>query len=136
MRERFLTLLTVVNLGVLAFTLAERRVVEASPDVLEIVRTRSLEIVDTQGRVRASIGVMAAHKGQDGQSMPDTALLRLMTDRGRPANKISASEEGAGFMAAGPTGTQNTYISFGSKGTTASIRMKNESGGEETIAPK
>jgi hypothetical protein len=136
MRERFLMLLTVVNLGVLAFTMADRRVVEASPDVQEVVRTRSLEIVDTQGRVRASLGVMPAEKRQDGQSTRDTTLLRLMTDRGRPAIKVSASEDGAGFMAAGATGTQHTYISFGSTGTTASIRMKNESGSEETIAPK
>ena len=137
MREKLLTLLTVVNLGVLGFTLADRKVVEArSDDVPKVLRAQALEIVDGQGRLRASIEVMPAEATNGSQPFPETVLFRLITERGRPAIKVSASEEGAGFMAAGPTGTQNTYITLGSKGTTASIRMRNERGGEEILAPK
>ena len=75
---------------------------------------------------------MPADSSPGSQPFPETVLFRLITERGRPAIKVSASEEGAGFMAAGPTGTQNTYITLGSKGTTASIRMKNEGGAEQT----
>jgi hypothetical protein len=136
MREKLLTLLTVVNLGVLVFTLAERKVVDARSDLPQVVRARTLEIVDGQGRLRASLGVMPAESAPGNQPFPETVLFRLITERGRPAIKVSASEEGAGFMAAGPSGTQNTYITLGSKGTTASIRMKNESGAEQTLAPQ
>jgi hypothetical protein len=136
MRERLLVLLTVGNLSILAFTLAERRVVEAQGHPPPVVRAQALEIVDTQGRVRASIGIMPPASNGAAPGMRETVLLRLMTERGRPAIKISASEEGAGFMAAGPTGTQNTYVSIGSQGTTASIRLRNENGREQTLAPE
>src|SRR3990170_1156719 len=106
MRERLLVLLTLVNLSILAFTLAERRVVEAHSHPLPLVRAQALEIVDAQGRVRASIGILPPERNGTAPGMRETVLLRLMTERGRPAIKISASEEGAGFMAAGPTGTQ------------------------------
>jgi hypothetical protein len=136
MRERLMVLLTVVNVAVLAFTLAERRPVEAKSDALPVLRGSALEIVDTQGRVRASIGVLPTEKTADKQGIPETVLLRLMTERGRPAIKISTSEEGSGFMAAGPTGTSQTYVAVGSKGNTASMRIRNEDGTELTMAPR
>jgi hypothetical protein len=135
MRERVMVLLTIVNVAVLAFTLAERRPVEARSDG-SVLRGRALEIVDAQGRVRASIGVLPAEKNGNGEGIPETVLLRLMTERGRPAIKISTSEEGSGFMAAGPTGTSQTYVTVGSKGNTASMRIRNEDGTELTMAPK
>ena len=135
MRERVMVLLTIVNVAVLAFTLAERRPVEARSDG-SVLRGRALEIVDAQGRVRASIGVLPAEKNGNGEGIPETVLLRLMTERGRPAIKISTSEEGSGFMAAGPTGTSQTYVTVGSKGNTASLRIRNEDGTELTMAPK
>jgi hypothetical protein len=136
MRDRLMVLLTAVNIVVLALTFAERRPVEARSDALPVLRGSALEIVDTQGRVRASIGVLPAEKGANSQGIPETVLLRLMTERGRPAIKISTSEEGSGFMAAGPTGTSQTYVTVGSKGNTASIRIKNEDGSELTMSPK
>ena len=133
MRERFMMAVTVVNVVILGVTMAGRRPVEAKSDALPVLRGSALEIVDTQGRVRASIGVLAAEKGGNGQGIPETVLLRLMTERGRPAIKISTSEEGSGFMAAGPTGTNQTYIALGSKGATASIRMRNENSAERVL---
>lgn len=41
MREKLLTLLTAGNLGVLAFTLADRRVVAARSDTPQVVRARA-----------------------------------------------------------------------------------------------
>lgn len=132
MRERLMVLLTLVNVGVLGFTMAERRPVQAS-ETPAVLRGRALEIVDTQGRVRASLGVLPVETGAT--PFPETVLLRLMTEKGRPAIKISTSEEGSGFMAAGPTGTNTTYVSIGSKGATTSIRLRNEGGAERTIVP-
>jgi len=136
MRDRLMVLLTIVNVMVLAFSLAARQPVEAKSDALPVLRGSALEIVDTQGRVRASIGVLPAEGNATGRGIPETVLLRLMTERGRPAIKISTSEEGSGFMAAGPTGTSQTYVTVGSKGDTASMRIRNENGRELTVAPK
>jgi len=134
MRERLMLLVTVVNVVILGVTMAERRPVEAKSDALPVLRGSALEIVDTQGRVRASIGVLAAEKGGNGQGIPETVLLRLMTERGRPAIKISTSEEGSGFMAAGPTGTHQTYAKLGSKGATASVVVRSETTSERVLA--
>jgi hypothetical protein len=134
MRERLMVLLTVVNVAVLAFTVAERRPAEAKSDALPVLRGSALEIVDTQGRVRASIGVLPADKSGNGEGIPETVLLRLMTERGRPAIKISTSEEGSGFMAAGPTGTHQTYAKLGSKGATASLVVRSETTSERVLA--
>ena len=133
MRDRLIVLLTAVNVVVMASTFAERRPVEARSDA-PVLRGRALEIVDTQGRVRASIGVLPAEKSANGQGLPETVLLRLMTERGRPAIKISTSEEGSGFMAAGPTGTSQTYVTVGSKGNTASLRLRNENTAERVLS--
>jgi len=61
--------------------------------------------------------------------------LRLITERGRPAVKISASEQSAGLSFAGPTATTSTYIILQSKGTASSLTLKDEDGGERVIKP-
>jgi hypothetical protein len=132
MRERLMILVTLANVAVLVFTMAERRPTsaEAIPDV---VRAHALEIVDGQGRVRASLAVQPAEKSS--QPYPETVLLRLITEKGRPAIKISTSEEGSGFMAAGPTGTNQTFVVVGTKGASASVRLHNEVGPERELKP-
>ena len=131
MRERLMVLLTAANVAAMVFAVAERPSLQAE-GVAPVLRGQALEIVDTQGRVRASIGILPAENGASGK-IPETVLLRLMTERGRPAIKISTSEEGSGFMAAGPTGTSQTYVTVGSKGPTASMRMRSETSDERVI---
>ena len=98
---------------ILAVNLTTMRA-SAAQDAAQVLRGRSLEIVDASGRVRASLGVLAPAQG-DGQSH-ETVLLRLITERGRPSVKIGASEETAGLSFAGPTGTRETYVILQSKG--------------------
>ena len=57
--QRLFMALTIVNLGLLMFLLAQLRRVEAD-SVAPVLRGRELEIVDDQGRVRASIKVQPA----------------------------------------------------------------------------
>ena len=97
-----------------------------------MLRARGLEIVDSKGRVRASISVFPE---ETGNGTADTVLLRLITERGRPAIKVSAGEGGSGMSIAGPTGTHQTYLSLGARGTTATFTLKNEDGTERTLAP-
>ena len=80
--------LTAVNLAVLLFTLAELRPAAAQGKA-PVLRGSGLEIVDEQGRVRASITVMPAGTSAAGDRYAETVLLRLITERGRPSVKIA-----------------------------------------------
>ena len=132
--QRFGIVLTVVNLFLLALLMSQvNRPAIASEAML---RGRGLEIVDAQGRVRASISVMPEEKSANGSTVPETVLLRLITDRGRPAVKISTSEAGgSGKTLAGPTGTHQTYVSIGAKDTSTTLKLKNEDGKERMLTP-
>ena len=132
--QRFLVVLTLVNLGLLIFTLAQMRPA-AAQDVAPVLRGRALQIVDDSGKVRASIAVLPATIQKNGELSAETVLLRLITEKGRPSVKIAASEESAGLALVGPTGTKNTYVQLGSTGTTSSLTLKNEDGREQNIKP-
>ncbi|HVD77546.1 MAG TPA: hypothetical protein VNH43_08040 [Vicinamibacteria bacterium] len=132
--HRLLVLLILVNLGVLTFTLAAMRPVVAQ-GVAPVLRGRALEIVDDQGRVRASLSVLPAGTSAHGDRYPETVLLRLITERGRPSVKISTSEEAAGVSLAGPSNTKDTYVILEAKGTASSFKMRNENGREKIVKP-
>ena len=132
--QRFLVVLTLVNLVVLIFALAAMRPAVAQ-GVTPVLRGRSLEIVDDQGRVRASLSVLPAGTSAHGDRYPETVLLRLITERGRPSVKIGASEEAAGVSFAGPSNTKDTYVILEAKGTASSLKMRNENGREQIVKP-
>jgi len=105
--SRLLVVLTAVNLAILLF--AAVRVLPKIDEAAPVLRGRALQIVDEQGHVRASISVLPAQTQPNGETYPETVLLRLITERGRPSVKISASEETAGATFAGPSDTTSTY---------------------------
>ena len=126
--------LTAVNLFLLVLLVSQITRPAIASDAM--LRGRGLEIVDAKGRVRASISVMPEERSANGSTVPETVLLRLITDRGRPAVKISTSEAGGSGMAlAGPTGTHQTYVSIGAKDTSTTLKLKNEDGKERLLAP-
>jgi hypothetical protein len=129
-----LVALTAVNLAILSLTLGGLHPV-AAQGTAPVLRGRAFEIVDDQGRVRASLSVLPAGTSAAGDRYPETVLLRLITERGRPSVKISASEEGAGLSFAGPTSTKETWVVLAAKGTSSSLRMKNEDGRERIVQP-
>jgi len=64
---RILTFLTLVNLGILGFLLFhETRIVEAK-GALPVLRGSGLEIVDAQGKVRASIQLVPGRPRNNGR---------------------------------------------------------------------
>jgi hypothetical protein len=132
--QRLLIALTLANLALLILTLAR-----LSPTVAEstapVLRGRALEIVDERGNVRASIKVLPASVQPNGEPYPETVLLRLITEKGRPSVKISASEQAAGLTLVGPTDTKNTYVQLGARGTASSLTLKDEDGREHIVKP-
>jgi hypothetical protein len=130
-----LIVLTLVNLALLTVTLVQIRPAVATGEVAPILRGRALQIVDDRGNIRASINVYPASTQKDGEDYPETVLLRLITERGRPSVKISTSEQFSGLALVGPSTTKETYVQLGAKGTASSLRLRNEDGREQVIAP-
>ena len=88
--QRLLFALAVVNFGLLAFLLAQTRIHIGTYGVRvwtnidgSVLRGRGLEIVDGQGRIRASIS-----------SYPGRALFQLFDQNGRPSAEFKTSERG------------------------------------------
>jgi hypothetical protein len=132
---RVLIALTIINLTLLLFTLSKQSRPAFARDAAPVLRGSALEIVDAQGRVRASLNVLPAGKSQNGDAYNETVLFRLITERGRPSVKIGASEETAGLSFAGPTNTKSTYVILESKGEVSSLTLRNEDGRAQIVKP-
>jgi hypothetical protein len=143
--QRILVALTVLNLGLMVFLLTQIRRVEAvTPDRAEastsgasVLRGSALEIVDDQGRVRASIKI---HPGDPNFKMPDgktgypeTVMFRLIDPNGRPEVKLGASVEGGGLGLIGET--DSTHLLLEAEGATSSLKLTNKDGRQQLIKP-
>jgi len=118
--QRLLLVLTAINLGLLAFLLAQTRVYIGSQGVRiwtnvdgSVLRGRALQIVDDQGRIRAAINGLPADQAH---SYPETAILRLIDENGRPSVKLSTSERGGGLALV--SDAQETYVQLTGRGLT------------------
>ena len=144
--QRILIALTVINLGLTIFLLAQSRRVAAgsteAPGVeasspAPVLRGSSLEIVDDQGRVRASIKIHAGDpnfKMPDGKTgYPETVMFRLIDPKGRPEVKIGASVEGGGVGLIGETDT--THALLQAEGAEASLKLTHKDGRKQLIKP-
>ena len=88
--QRLLIVLTIVNLGLLVFLLAQIRPVGAQ-EIAPVLRTRALEIVDEQGKVRADLKV---------DHDPEVTILHMTDQNGLIRVKLSATSDGSGLMLA------------------------------------
>jgi hypothetical protein len=129
--QRLLVALTVLNLGLLVLLLAQIRPPEASGDA-PVLRGRALEIVDEQGRVRASILLHRAGT-VDGKRYPEAVMLRLIDPHGRPFVKLGGSEQGAGLGLLGETDT--TQLILKAEGPSTSVKLANKNGKERLLEP-
>jgi hypothetical protein len=149
--QRILIAVTVINLGLTMFLLAQVRRVDAgsietrgvdargveAASPLPVLRGRELEIVDDQGRVRASIKI---HPGDPNFKMPDgktgypeTVMFRLIDPKGRPEVKLGASVEGGGLGIVGETDT--THALLQADGPDALLKLTNKAGKQQLIKP-
>jgi hypothetical protein len=134
--QRFLIVLTVVNIALLMFSLARPGAAEGQ-GVTPVLRGRALEIVDSRGRVRASITVFPADptvKMPDGTvGYPETVLLRLINSNGGPNVKIAATERGSALALGGESNP--TYVQILAEGPSTSLKLVNKDGREQLIKP-
>jgi hypothetical protein len=132
--QRLLITLTVVNLGLLLFLLLTHIGPAVATSVAPVVRGRALEIVDEQGRVRASIQVQPAATFQPtGKQYPETVILRLIDPQGRPEVKIVASEQGGGLSFVGESDA--IHVLLEANGTDSALKLTNKDGRQQLIKP-
>src|SRR5207249_2090890 len=127
--------LSVINLVLLAAVLVQFRGIRRTTDGT-ILRGKGLQIVDDQGRVRASISVLPEnekYRTEDGKPWPETVLLRLINEKGGPAVKLSATARGSGLLLGG--GADPTYIQLKSEMGETRIKMINGDGKETVVKP-
>ena len=127
---KLMVALSAANFALLAFLLLQALAPARAANDDGILRGRGLQIVDAQGRVRASLSVLPPTGAE-----AETVLLRLITERGRPSVKLAASEPGSGMSLAGPTGTSSTYVVIEAGQRTTSIRLRDEDGKEQILRP-
>ncbi len=133
--------LTIINLGILLLVVTRIQPVQANSD-LPILRGRGLEIVDAQGRVRASIQVVPAGPARradgsltekNGKIYPESVLLRLVRPDGRPSVKIETSEQRSGLSLGG--GTDPSYIVLNAKDAETSLGLTDKDGRTQLVKP-
>ena len=131
-----LFILTAVNLMLFGYQVLQPRAAVASTrDVPDLLRARGLEIVDSRGRVRASISVLPEDPTHlwRGKPYPETVLLRLITSEGRPNVKLGASKMGSGLLIGGES--DPTYVQVLAEGGQSTVKLINKDSTERVIKP-
>jgi hypothetical protein len=133
--QRLVVALTVLNLGLSMYLLLSQIGAARADDVAPVLRGRALQIVDDQGRVRASIKVQPAEVFKPtGRLYPENVILRLIDPNGRPTVKIAASTEGAGLSFVGDTDT--TQVILRAEGAESSLRLQDREGRQQLFKPQ
>jgi hypothetical protein len=135
MTQRVALSLTAVNLVLLIVLLLQIGPVTAqnSPG---LVRGTGLEIVDGQGRPRATISILAANpdgRATDGLPFPETVVFRLIDPKYGPVVKLSGSERSAGLGLGGDS--QAKYTLLESQPGGSFLKLTDANGREQLIRP-
>ncbi len=130
--QRFLIALTILNFVLLLVVLPQVRPTVAQ-SVAPVLRGKALEIVDDQGRIRASISLLPGHPLPNGETFPETVILRLIDPKGKPFVKLVASEQGSVLGLLGDS--EPTYARIEAKGTNSFVKLTNKDGRELVVKP-
>ena len=124
--------LTLVNLGLLIFLVAQLGNAGAQ-NVAPVLRGRGLEIVDSQGQVRAEI-VVHGPETVNGKTYPETVLFRMATPQRAPLMKLTVSEEGSALGLSDDSQPGGIELRANrNKGNY--VKVVNSDGHEQTIKP-
>lgn len=124
--------LTLVNLGLLIFLLAQLGNTGAQ-NVAPVLRGRGLEIVDSQGQVRAEI-LVHGPETVNGKTYPETVLFRMATAQRAPLMKLTVSEEGSALGLSDDSQPGGIELRANrNKGNY--VKVVNSDGHEQTIKP-
>jgi hypothetical protein len=135
---RLILVLSGLNVALVLITLTTAAHPAAgSPASPQVLRGSGLEIVDAQGRVRASIELVPADSSirmPDGSmGSPETVLLRLRSASGHPNVKLAATEDGAGLTLG--SAVPDTYIQLRARGAPPILRLNDGTKAPVLISP-
>ena len=130
--QRFLIGLTVGNLVLLMFVLAQPQTLGAE-GVVPVLRANALEIVDERGKVRARINVEASVTMPDGKTYPEAVVFRMSDPSGLIRVKLGADHDGSGLMLADDSQQPGVHVL--AKGTGSFLKLMNRDGREQLIRP-
>jgi len=126
--------LTIVNIILATILLAQLRPARAQQSQQSnntILRGRGLEIVDSSGKIRASITLQPPVE-MGGKKYAQTILFRLIDSKGKPLIKIGAGNDGSSGLMAINGNDEGVVIHVQETGS--SIKLNNK-GKEKIITP-
>jgi len=132
--QRIAIAVTIINLVLMIVLLTKINPATAQlkkQNELQVLRGRGLEIVDSVGKIRASITFHAPVE-QNGKLYPGGILLRLINSKGQPSVKIDASEDGGGLSFSNEL---QGYIQLLAKESGGFLKIKNPDGKEQVVKP-
>jgi hypothetical protein len=131
--QRIAIAVTVINLALMIVLLAKINPATAQQEQnkLQVLRGSGLEIIDKQGKLRASITFHEPVE-QNGTKYPGGILLRLIDSKGQPVVKIDASENGGGLSFSNEL---NGYIQLLAYEDGGFLKIKNPDGKEQVVKP-
>jgi len=130
--ERWLFVLTGLNLVLLVALLAQWQPASAQ-GTAPVLRGRALEIIDDQGRVRASISLLPADRGANAGPFPETVILRLIDRNGKPKVKLATSDESSALGLLGDSDSTQALIE--AQGPNSLVRLRNRNGQQQLVKP-
>lgn len=132
--QRIAIAVTVINLVLMVVLLTKINPATAQKEQtnkLQVLRGSGLEIIDSSGKLRASITFHAAAE-QDGKMYPAGVLLRLINSKGQPSVKVDASEDGGGLSF---SNEKDGYIQILAKESGGFLKIKDPDGKEQVVKP-
>jgi len=124
---------TIINLLLMVVLLTKINPATAQKEQnkLQVLRGTGLEIMDKQGKIRASISFHEVVV-KDGVTYPAGILLRLINSKGQPSVKIDASEDGGGLAFSNES---QGYLQLMAKESGGFLKIKDPDGKETVIKP-
>lgn len=125
--------LTLINLVLMVFLMAKILPARAQypQNALGVLRGRSLEIVDSLGKLRASIKIEPP-VDMNGVHYPQTVILRLIDTKGGPNVKLGAAENGSGLNL---SNTMNGGVQIIAEKERNFVKLKSPDGREQVMKP-
>ncbi len=131
--QRIAIAVTAINLVIMVVLLTKMNPATAQKEQnkLQVLRGSGLEIIDSLGKLRASITFHAPVE-KDGITYPAGILLRLIDSKGQPSVKLGAAEDGGGLSLSNEL---QGYMQLLAKESGGFIKIKNPDGKEQVIKP-
>jgi hypothetical protein len=127
--------LTLLNLVLLAGLISsEARTAFAKSQQLPVLRGRALEIVDSQGRMRAQI-LVSGPQVMNGVTYPETVLFRMIDSNGGPLVKLAVASNGSALGLSDGVSGGNGGVQLYARDTASLVRVVDKAGRTQMMRP-